>query len=91
LDWPRGHLVGGGVFASGAACGYEQGEERVFGRMAGRGDGEVFAQRLRAEQADILPGAVYTFAGDEFRGEVVEGIQLLPPAAGTAIKLSRSW
>ena len=53
--------------------------------MAGGGDGEVVAQGLRAEQAYILPSAAYTFAGDKFRGEMVEGIQFLPPATGEAV------
>lgn len=67
------------------AEGRDQGHEWVFARMAGFCDGDVVAERLGTEESDILPSAADSLAGDEFRREVVEGIEFLPPAAGERV------
>ena len=75
-----GLLVDFGLAAAGEAGG-EEGDDGVFTPVPGIGDGDVVAQGLGAEEADILPGAAEALAGDKLGGEVVEGVQVGGPGA----------
>lgn len=82
------HGAGAGVqfgFAAIAAGRGDEGNERVFPRLGGLGDGNIVAKRLGAEEAHVLPSAADALTGDKLGRKVVERIEFLPPATRKSV------